>query len=294
MKILIAISSKEYSEPTLDVGMNIARVLKASTTIVDVGQKISEFSMKDVSLVNELMETWDIDRPGVDVLEWAYNYLLENQFIEEKSMKDGFPKNLLIESDSGRSEVLLKGLTLENLSLILRNGDIIKELRDEVDAYEYDLTIIGGSGKRSMSHDMIQYINSSIFIVNNFNKDIDYRILLAVDDSPGTSKAVKYGVRVAQAFNIKVEIITISKDENFSEEYKRASSNAAKMMRRCGLEAEVNFEIGQPVETIIERAGNNHIVIMGASTQSPLTKFFIGSKPLEVMQNSDCPILIVK
>tara|TARA_B100000902_G_scaffold92093_1_gene95466 strand:+ start:492 stop:1376 length:885 start_codon:yes stop_codon:yes gene_type:complete len=294
MKILIAISSKEYSEPTLDVGMNIARVLKASTTIVDVGQKISEFSMKDVSLVNELMETWDIDRPGVDVLEWAYNYLLENQFIEEKSMKDGFPKNLLIESDSGRSEVLLKGLTLENLSLILRNGDIIKELRDEVDAYEYDLTIIGGSGKRSMSHDMIQYINSSIFIVNNFNKDIDYRILLAVDDSPGTSKAVKYGVRVAQAFNIKVEIITISKDENFSEGYKRASSNAAKMMRRCGLEAEVNFEIGQPVETIIERAGNNHIVIMGASTQSPLTKFFIGSKPLEVMQNSDCPILIVK
>ena len=294
MKILIAISSKEYSEPTLDVGMNIARVLKASTTIVDVGQKISEFSMKDVSLVNELMETWDIDRPGVDVLEWAYNYLLENQFIEEKSMKDGFPKNLLIESDSGRSEVLLKGLTLENLSLILRNGDIIKELRDEVDAYEYDLTIIGGSGKRSMSHDMIQYINSSIFIVNNFNKDIDYRILLAVDDSPGTSKAVKYGVRVAQAFNIKVEIITISKDENFSEGYKRASSNAAKMMRRCGLEAEVNFEIGQPVETIIERAGNDHIIIMGASTQSPLTKFFIGSKPLDVMQNSDCPILIVK
>ena len=294
MKILIAISSKEYSEPTLDVGMNIARVLKASTTIVDVGQKISEFSMKDVSLVNELMETWDIDRPGVDVLEWAYNYLLEKQFIEEKSMKDGFPKNLLIESDSGRSEVLLKGLTLENLSLILRNGDIIKELRDEVDAYEYDLTIIGGSGKRSMSHDMIQYINSSIFIVNNFNKDIDYRILLAVDDSPGTSKAVKYGVRVAQAFNIKVEIITISKDENFSEGYKRASSNAAKMMRRCGLEAEVNFEIGQPVETIIERAGNDHIIIMGASTQSPLTKFFIGSKPLDVMQNSDCPILIVK
>ena len=294
MKILIAISSKEYSEPTLDVGMNIARVLKASTTIVDVGQKISEFSMKDVSLVNELMETWDIDRPGVDVLEWAYNYLLEKQFIEEKSMKDGFPKNLLIESDSGRSEVLLKGLTLENLSLILRNGDIIKELRDEVDAYEYDLTIIGGSGKRSMSHDMIQFINSSIFIVNNFNKDIDYRILLAVDDSPGTSKAVKYGVRVAQAFNIKVEIITISKDENFSEGYKIASSNAAKMMRRCGLEAEVNFEIGQPVETIIERAGNDHIIIMGASTQSPLTKFFIGSKPLDVMQNSDCPILIVK
>ena len=290
----MCIRDREYSEATLDVGMNIARVLKASATIVDVGQKISEFSMKDVNLANELMESWDIDRPGVDVLEWAYHYLLKNQFIEKKSTKDGFPKNLLIESDSGRSEVLLKGLALDNLSLILRNGDIIKELRDEVDAYEYDLTIIGGSGERSMSHDMIQYINSSIFIANNFNKNTDYKILLAVDDSPGTSKAVKYGVRVAQAFNVKVEIITISKDKHFGEGDKKASANAAKMMRRCGIDAEVNFTIGQPVDKIIDIAGNDHIIIMGASSQSPLAKFFIGSKPLDVMQKSDCPILIIK
>ena len=294
MKILIAISSKEYSGPTLDVGMNIARALKSSTTIVDVGQKISEFSLKDVSMANEVMESWDMDRPGVDVLEWAYNYLSKNQFIEEQSMKDGFPKNLLIERGSGRAEVLLKGSALENVSLILRNGDIIKELRDEVHNYSYDLTIIGGSGKRDMAHDMIQYIDSSIFVVNNFNKNENYKILLAVDDSPGTAKAVKYGVRVAQAFNIKVNIVTISKDEHFSESDKKASAKAAKMMRRSGVDAETIFKIGDPAETIIETSGANHIIIMGASSQSPIAKFFMGSKPLNVMSKCGCPILIVK
>ena len=294
MKILIAISSKEYSGPTLDVGMNIARALKSSTTIVDVGQKISEFSLKDVSMANEVMESWDMDRPGVDVLEWAYNYLSKNQFIEEQSMKDGCPKNLLIERGSGRAEVLLKGSALENLSLILRNGDIIKELRDEVHNYLYDLTIIGGSGKRDMAHDMIQYIDSSIFVVNNFNKNENYKILLAVDDSPGTAKAVKYGVRVAQAFNIKVNIVTISKDEHFSESDKKASAKAAKMMRRSGVDAETIFKIGDPAETIIETSGANHIIIMGASSQSPIAKFFMGSKPLNVMSKCGCPILIVK
>ena len=294
MKILIAISSKEYSGPTLDVGMNIARALKSSTTIVDVGQKISEFSLKDVSMANEVMESWDMDRPGVDVLEWAYNYLSKNQFIEEQSMKDGFPKNLLIERGSGRAEVLLKGSALENLSLILRNGDIIKELRDEVHNYSYDLTIIGGSGKRDMAHDMIQYIDSSIFVVNNFNKNENYKILLAVDDSPGTAKAVKYGVRVAQAFNIKVNIVTISKDEHFSKSDKKASAKAAKMMRRSGVDAETIFKIGDPAETIIETSGANHIIIMGASSQSPIAKFFMGSKPLNVMSKCGCPILIVK
>ena len=294
MKILIAVSNKEYSGPTLDVGMNIARALKASTTIVDVGQKISEFSSKDVSLANELMESWDLDRPGVDVLEWAYTYLAENKFIESQTIEAGFPKNLLVESGSNRAEVYLKGSVVENLNLILRNGDIIEELRDEVQTYNYDVTIIGGSGKRSMAHDLIQYIDSSIFIVNNFNVKQDYRILLAVDDSSGTAKAVKYGVRVAQAFGIDVDLVTISRDDHFGEGYKNASARAAKLMRRSGVAAETLFKVGEPVNTIVEIAGNNHIIIMGASTQSPIAKFFMGSKPLNVIEACKCPVLIVK
>jgi len=294
MKILIAVSSKEYSGPTLDVGMNIARALKASTTIVDVGQKISEFSSKDVSLANELMESWDLDRPGVDVLEWAYTYLAENKFIESQTIEAGFPKNLLVESGSNRAEVYLKGSVVENLNLILRNGDIIEELRDEVQTYNYDVTIIGGSGKRSMAHDLIQYIDSSIFIVNNFNVKQDYRILLAVDDSSGTAKAVKYGVRVAQAFGIDVDLVTISRDDHFGEGYKNASARAVKLMRRSGVAADTLFKVGDPVNTIVEIAGDNHIIIMGASTQSPIAKFFMGSKPLNVIEACNCPVLIVK
>lgn len=294
MKILIAVSSKEYSGPTLDVGMNIARVLRASTTIVDVGQKISEFSIKDIGLANELMETWDIDRPGVDVLEWAYKYLEKNQFIDSNYIKDGFPKHSLVDSGVGRAEIVLKGSAIENLSLILRNGDIIEELRDEVKSHDYNLTVIGGSGRGSMSHDLVQYIDSSIFVVNNFNLNQNYKILLAVDDSPGTSQAIKYGVRVAQAFNNKVDILTISKDENFGEGYKNASARAKKMMRRSGVDAEVHFKVGDPVKTIVDMAGDHHIIIMGKSTQSPIAKFFMGSKPLDVMQKCKCPVLIVK
>ena len=69
MKILIAISSKEYSGSTLGLGMKVATALKASTTIVDVGEKINEFGSKDVNIVNQLIEPWDFNRPGVEVLE---------------------------------------------------------------------------------------------------------------------------------------------------------------------------------------------------------------------------------
>ena len=294
MKILIGISSKKFSEPTLDVGMRISSTLNSSTTILDVGEKINEFSYKDVSIANQLMESWDLDRPGVDVLEWAHNYLQSENYITKSSIDNGFSKNLLIDKGSRRSEVFLKGAVVKNLSLILRNGDIVEELRDEVQSFNYDLTIIGGSGKRRMAHDLVQYIDSSIFVVNNFNKKQTYRILLAVDDSKGSKKAVKFAVRVAQAFNIEVDIVSISNKEKISEKVYSVSLHAEKMMRRTGVKSKVRSIEGDLVNTLIDAAGDDHIIIMGTSSQSPISKFFLGSKPLAVMESCNCPIVIVK
>jgi len=294
MKILIAVSNKEYSGPTLRVGIRVAQAFKASTTIVDVGEKVSEFNTKVVGLSQERLESWNFDRPGVDVLEWAFEFLAEKKFIEPTEIEAGFPKNTLVDTGGNRSEVYLKGTICEDVNLILRNGEIISELRDEVASHQYDVTIIGGSKKRRMAHDLIQYIDSSIFIVNQFDPDKLYKILLAVDDSKGTRKAVKYGARVAQAFNIDVDILTISKTEHFGEGYKNAAERAAKFIRRCGINYKNIYKVGDPSEVIKEVAGNNHIIVMGTSTRNPLKKFFKGSKPLKVMENCHCPILIVK
>ena len=294
MKILIAISSEQYSGPTLSLGMKISSALKASTTIVDVGTKISEFGLKEVSIANQVMESWGVSRPGVEVLEWAYSYLLKNNFIEVKDDESGELKNKLIEEESNRVEVYLKGKIGNNLSLILRNGDIIGELRDEVQSGRYDVTIIGGSGKRSMSHDLIQYIDSSILVVKGFDSEKKYRILLVIDDSPNMKKVLKYGVRVAQAFKIEVDFLVASKNNTLLDDNKTVMNYSNKYLRRCNVKSNVLSEIGNPEEKIIKAAGNNHIIIMGASIKSPIAKFFQSSIPLEVMKSCNCPVLIVK
>ncbi len=294
MKILIAVGSKKYSGPTLRVGMQVARAFNASATIVDVGEKVSEFSAKVVGLAQERMESWDFNRPGVDVLEWAFNYLADEQFIEPQYIDAGFPKNTLIETGGNRCEVYLKGTVCEDVNLILRNGDIIAELRDEVATGFYDVTIIGGSKKRRMAHDLIQFIDSSIFVVNQYDPEREYRILLAVDNSERTRRAVKYGARVAQAFNIGVDLLTVSKVKHFGSEYKNSADHAAKFLRRAGISFQKHFIVGDPIKVIKKTAGDNHIIVMGASTQSPIKKFFKGSKPQKVMEECQCPILIVK
>ena len=294
MKILIAISSKEYSGSTLGLGMKVASALKASTTIVDVGEKINEFCSKDVNIVNQLIETWDFNRPGVEVLEWGHDFLAKNNFIEIKEDQSQLLKNKLIESETDRAEVFLKGKIGNNLSLILRNGDIIGELRSEVEVGGYDITIIGGSKKRSMSHDLIQYINSSIFIVKNYNPKNEYKLLLAIDESPNIQKVLKYGVRIARAFNFNVAFVTIERNKQVSKNNEDLIKVVSKFLRRCKINFDSFQKHGDPEQEIISFAADNHIIIMGASGRSPLTKFFRGSIPLNVMDRCKCPILIVK
>jgi len=294
MKILIAISSKAYSKPTLQVGMWVAKAFNASVTIAYVGRKISSFATSDIGLANENVAKWGIDRPGVTVLEWAFNYLADHKYFSAETVEAGFQKNTLVDRGKNRLELFLKGTFCEDVNLILRRGDIIPELRSEVAQNGYDITIIGGSKKRRMAHDLVQYIDSSIFVVNNFLPHEKYRLLQAVDDSKGTNRALEYGSQVAQAFNLPVDVLTVSKRETFDKGYLNAHKKALNVFERISIKPESLLKVGDPVITILETATDHHLIVMGVSGINPIIQFFKGSKPLNVMKQCSCPILIVK
>ena len=294
MKILIAIGSKHYSEPTLNLGMKVAEAFNAKTTIIDVGKKVSEFSSQLVELAQDQMESWDFDPPGVDVLEWAFNYLSENSLIDAKQIETGFPKNRLIDDGEDRKLVYLSGTVCEDVNLILRHGEIITELREEVQFGKYDVTIVGKSQKRNMSHDLIQYINSSILVVNEYDDENFNRVLLPVDNFPGSMKAAKYAIRVALSYDVGIDILNVLDENKSKDEGSSNVSKIIKLIRRSGVDHKYIKEDGDPVEKIIEKSNNDKIIVMRASNMSPIKRYFRGSKPLSVMNSCNVPILIVK
>ena len=294
MKILIAIGSKEFSKPTLNLGMKVAQAFNAKTTIIDVGEKISEFSSQLVELAQDQMESWDFDPPGVDVLEWAFNYLSENNLIDVTQLETGFPKNRLIEDGEDRKMVYLSGTVCEDVNLILRNGDIISELRDEVQYGKYDVTILGKSRKRNMSHDLLQYINSSILIVNNYDNQKFDKILLPLSDADGMMKVAKYAIRVAMALDVGIDIFTVINIKSLYQERCYIIKKVINLIRRSGVQFTNEEKEGEVVDQIIKKADKNKIIVMKASNMSPIKRYFKGSVPLSVMNESDVPILIVK
>ena len=178
--------------------------------------------------------------------------------------------------------------------MILRRGDIIPELRNEVAENGYDITIIGRSKKRRMAHDLVQYIDSSIYIARDLAPPKGHRLLQAVDDSKGTTKALIYGSQVAKAFKMPVDVLTVSKRESFGKGYMGAHKKALRAFEKVGIKPISMLEVGDPVKVITKTATDKHLIVMGVSHLNPIIKFFKGSKPVDVMKKCNSPILIVK
>ena len=293
MKILIAIGGREFSKPTLDLGMKIANSFKSSTTIAYVGKKISQFSEKDVSVVHQNLDDRELYRPGIRTLEWAYDFLISKQYIEEKDANK-FDDYLLVDDENSRMKVLLKGQQSDKIDLIMRTGEIIEQLKDEVETNKHDITIIGGGGNKGIHQKLVQFIDSSVFVVKNYSVNKRYKILLPVNDSKGSDMAIETAINFAKSYKLNVEIVSVPEAKKSNEEVEKILRKTKEKFLKNNIKASTKLIDGSPVNSIVDYAKDDSIVILGVSPKNPVMKYFFGSKPLSIAQKCNCPVLITK
>ncbi len=286
MNILIAIGGRDYSKPTLDLGMKVANSLEASTTIAYVGKKVSQFSEKDVSVVHQNLDERQLYRPGVRTLEWAYDFLNSKNYIQEE--KNDFNDHLLVDEENSRMRHSNK------IDLILRTGEIIEQLRSEVQTNNHDITIIGGGSNKGMHHDLVQFIDSSVLVVKNYSLKKEYKILLPVNNSIGSNNAIEIAEQFAKANKLKVEIVTVLENKPSDENLKKILEKTAKRFSKSRIKNTTRVLEGSVVETITESASDDSIIMLGVSPKNPVIKYFFGSKPISIAQKCKCPVLIAK
>ena len=293
MKILIAIGGREYSKPTLDLGMKIANSFKSSTTIAYVGKKISQFSEKDVSVVHQNLDERELYRPGIRTLEWAYDFLISKEYIQEK-VANKFDDYLLVDEENSRMKVLLKGQQSDKIDLIMRTGEIIEQLKNEVETNNHDITIIGGGGNTGIHQKLIQFIDSSVFVVKNYSVKKKYKILLPVNDSKGSDMAIETAINFAKSYKLNVEIVSVPEGNKPIDEVENILKKTKEKFSKNRIRTSTKLIDGTPVNSIIDHAKDNSIIILGVSPKNSIMKYFFGSKPLSIAQKCNCPVLITK
>ena len=293
MKILIAIGGKEFSKPTLDLGMKIANSFKSSTTIAYVGKKISQFSEKDVSVVHQNLDDRQLYRPGIRTLEWAYDFLISKKYIEETDTNK-FDDYLLVDEENSRMKVLLKEQHSDNIDLIMRTGEIIEQLKDEVEVNKHDITIIGGGGNKGIHNKLIQFIDSDVFVVKNYSVSKKYKILLPVNDSKGSEKAIDTAINFAKSYKLIVEIVAVYENKKSHEKTDKLLLRTKNKFLKNKINASTKILEGSTVNAIVDHAKDDSIIILGVSPKNPIMKYFFGSKPISIAQKCNCPVLITK
>ena len=292
MNILIAIGGRDYSKPTLDLGMKVANSLEASTTIAYVGKKVSQFSEKDVSVAHQNLDERQLYRPGVRTLEWAYDFLKSKNYIQEET--NDFNDHLLVDEENSRMRVLLKGKHSNKIDLILRTGEIIEQLRSEVQTNNHDITVIGGGKNKGMHHDLVQFIDSSVLVVKNYSFKKKYKVLLPVNNSVGSRNAIEIAEQFAKANKLDVEIVTVLENKSSDDNLKKILEKTGKRFSKARIKNTTRILEGPVVKRIVQSASDDSIVMLGVSPKNPIMKYFFGSRPISIAQKCECPVLIAK
>jgi len=289
MKFLIALkNTTDESKNILEIGCKIAEGFSADLTICYIGKQSRALIEGDVNLARQTLSEWNIYHPGLEVLEWAFKILKDKGFAPDSE----FNIENLVE-DKGRIRMVIPKTTNYQIRLVLREGDLLSELNKEVKHGGCDIVIMGFPNRKRMTNKISQFLDTSIFFVKNFNPDWNYKILLCVDDSRATKRAVILSTRISKQFDAEIISLTVSKTSFFGKGYRNAHTWAERYLKRVGIPFEPKLISGNPVDVFVKEAGEDHIIIMGKAKGNEILKFILGSKPIHTAQRANCPVLLV-
>lgn len=292
MKFLLCINNQsEATRNIIRLAIKVAEGFGADLNIIVVGRKAGGFMDSEMSITQQSLAEWNLYQPGINLLHWAFNRIIEYGYIKEDP--NVFQPDNFIE-ENNRIRIVLPHSSGSKVNLILRNGKLLNELRAESKDYKYELTIVERPKKKRLTHNLAQFINSSLFLVPNFDPNLKYPILLGVNDSKYTKRAVMYSAIISKQFGSYVKSITVSKTKKFRSGYKNASKWADKYLKRLKIEHEYHLITGSVEEKFIKESGNDHIIVVGQADRNEIRKYLFNSKPIHIAQKADCPILIVK
>lgn len=292
MNFLLCIHNKsEESHHLINLAVKVAESFGANLNVVVVGKKPGGFMESELSIAQQSLAEWDLYQPGIELLKWSFECIIKSEYIKVKP-NVFLPKNF--KEENNRIRMILPHSSGTKVNLILRQGNLLNELKTETEERPYELTMIKKPAKNRLIHNLIQFLNSSVFIVPDFKPSNSNNIILCVNDIILSKRAVMYAAIISRQFGNQIKIITVSKSAEFRKKYKYASRWAEKYLNRFKINYKVQMITGNAVDIFVQQSSSDHIIIMGCTNRNEITKYLFGSKPIHTAQQAKCPVLVVK
>lgn len=135
------------------------------------------------------------------------------------------------------------------------------------------------------------------------------RIMVAVDGSDNSLRAVDQALMLAEAggAGVEVDILSVINIDVYSDmvydpilahgdAQKEKIAPAVASFEAVGITPHVELLHGRPAEEIIRYVNNNaaDLLVLGSRGLNALQEFAIGSVSHKVLKHAECPVLVVK
>jgi len=159
----------------------------------------------------------------------------------------------------------------------------------------------------SVSTKLIQHAPCPVLVVKGEAVPLK-RMVLAIDGSPASSKALEYvlatfqpdrmigkGVRAPVHVSV-VHVMPFMKYPEVREAGRKLVDQNVQKLVKAGFTAEPVCQLGKPAEEIMEVAAKHHadLIVMGAKGLDAVSRFLLGSVSTRVVQHADCAVLVVR
>lgn len=144
-------------------------------------------------------------------------------------------------------------------------------------------------------------------------KPLIKKILVPIDFTPSSQKAIDYSISLAKVFNSKIELIHVVEPMSYASdvvfnqatyplvdiEYKKFDDEK---LRKLVSELKTKYDkisfhssIGLPYSEVVDYSKTQKVdlIVLGTHPKNSIEKLFFGSTTEKILRNSSCPILIL-
>jgi nucleotide-binding universal stress UspA family protein len=180
---------------------------------------------------------------------------------------------------------------------------ILQMVKDE----KYDLVVIGNRADTpvkqyslgSIAEKIALYAQCSVLIAKR--KTQIKKLLVAIDGSEQSGKALDYAIELAHHFKGKITLLHVKEAKLFEMEPKVIEEVSANILNDAAAKIksipyDKRLEIGDPAKTILDLAKeeNYNVIVLGSRGLSSVKRFLLGSVSADVSMDAHRSVLIVK
>ncbi|MFZ0240013.1 MAG: universal stress protein [Desulfobacterales bacterium] len=192
----------------------------------------------------------------------------------------------------------------ERIAFLESFGPFIESLNREIDQNGHNLLVVSpprrtglrrlvaGNTTRKLALDL----HTSVLVVRGGGPDS--RFVVCADGSTSARRQFPLLKLLLRAIRNQVDLICVKKPHD-SEETARAATeclqHARNWLENCDKNGRLHLLEGDdPAELIVETAGGDAVIVMGASLRHDVYRRMLGSLPMQVLAQTDASVLLVK